>query len=324
MGWNGGNTFGVRVDSARVADNITAYTINQSLGTGNGPTFTGLTVNTSGTGTWGPFVVTSTNLWGDGATQYVTIGAGGAAGIMISNPHIVWNSGNSASALRMGRSGGVSGGAWYEIGTGASDNFFIAKNGLSNGTQFNIASNGSIVMSSPLYVVGTGTVITMGEQGSNAKQLLFGIDSSNGTSELQSVWQNNSYTRLNLNPIAGAVYAGGTRLDTLSDSRVKDNIQPIAGALDKVLAITGKKFHLKDEEEGKIRYGFIAQELEGILDEFVLQTNMTFKKDDLEVENVKSIDNWASSWAALLVEAMKEQQTLITALQEKLERNNII
>ena len=51
---------------------------------------------------------------------------------------------------------------------------------------------------------------------------------------------------------------------------------------------------------------------------------MTFEKDNLKVENVKSIDNWASSWAALLVEAMKEQQTLITELQEKLESNNII
>jgi Chaperone of endosialidase len=166
-----------------------------------------------------------------------------------------------------------------------------------------------------LHVVGTGTAFVVGEVGGSAKQLLVGIDSGTGTSELQSVWQGTAYTRLNLNPIAGAVYAGATRLDTLSDARVKDNIQPITGALDKVLSITGKKFHLKDEEEGKIRYGFIAQELEGVLDEFVLQTNMTFKKDDLEVENVKSIDNWASSWSALLVEAIKEQQCKISLLE---------
>jgi hypothetical protein len=166
-----------------------------------------------------------------------------------------------------------------------------------------------------LQVIGTGTVFIIGESGGSAKQLLVGIDGSTGTSELQSVWQGNSYTRLNLNPIAGAVFAGATRLDTLSDARVKDNIQPITGALNKVLSITGKKFHLKDEEACKIRYGFIAQELEGVLDEFVLQTNMTFKKDDLEVENVKSIDNWASSWSALLVEAIKEQQCKISTLE---------
>ena len=107
----------------------------------------GLTVNTSGTGTWGPFVVTSTSLWGDGGTQYVTIGAGGSAGIMLFNPHVVWNSGNSCAGIRIGRSGGVSSGAYYEIGTGASDNFFIAKNSLSGGTQFNINSSGNATFS---------------------------------------------------------------------------------------------------------------------------------------------------------------------------------
>jgi hypothetical protein len=42
MGWDGTSTYGVRVDSARVADNISAYTINQSVGTGNAPSFAGL------------------------------------------------------------------------------------------------------------------------------------------------------------------------------------------------------------------------------------------------------------------------------------------
>jgi hypothetical protein len=175
----------------------------------------------------------------------------------------------------------------------------------SNGTVF----VGTSSVGGSLHIVGTGTAFIVGQSGSGAKQLLVGIDSGTGTSELQSVWQGTAYTRLNLNPNGGQVYAGGSRLDNISDERVKDNIQPITGALDKVLSITGKKFHLKDEEEGKLRYGFIAQELEGILDEFVVQTNMTFKKDDLEVENVKSLDNWASSWSALLVEAIKELNT---------------
>jgi hypothetical protein len=119
-------------------------------------TASGLTINTGGTGTWGPFVVTSTSLWGDGATQYVTIGAGGSAGIMIYNPHIVWNGTNSCAALRIGRSGGVSTGAYYEVGTGASDNFFIAKNSLSSGTQLNINSSGNASFSGNLSATKTG------------------------------------------------------------------------------------------------------------------------------------------------------------------------
>jgi len=144
MGWNGQYSFGVRVDSARIADNagnITAYTINQNLGTGNSPSFSGLTINTGGTGTWAPFVVNSTSQWGDGATQYVTIGAGGAAGIMINNPHIVWNAAENSAAAKYGRSGGVSSGSYYVAGTGASNNYFVAKDG--NTPIFNINSSGN-------------------------------------------------------------------------------------------------------------------------------------------------------------------------------------
>jgi len=140
------------------------------------------------------------------------------------------------------------------------------------------------------------------------KQLLIGFNTSSNYARIQAIWQGNSYRTLYLNNEGGAVYAGGVRLDTLSDLRMKDSIQPIESALNKVLSITGKKFHLKDEEEGKLRYGFIAQELEGILDEFVIQTALTYKDEITgnEVKNLKSIENWASSWAALLVEAIKE------------------
>jgi len=114
------------------------------------------------------------------------------------------------------------------------------------------------------------------------------------------------------------ITAGG--LTTLSDQRIKDNVQPLTNSLDKVLQLNGKKFHLKDEPEDKIRYGFIAQDLEGILDEFVINTDMKFEKDGEVVENVKSIENWASSWAALLVEAIKElkaeNDSLITRIEQ--------
>jgi hypothetical protein len=149
------------------------------------------------------------------------------------------------------------------------------------------------------------------------KRLSLGYDTTNNYGWINSGQWGVTWTDLKLNPSSGAVYAGSVRLDTLSDFRVKDNIQPILGSLDKVLQLNGKKFHLKDEPEDKIRYGFIAQDLEGILDEFVINSEMTFKKDDLVVENVKSIDNWASSWAALLVEAIKELKAEIDILKQQ-------
>lgn len=100
-----------------------------------------LEVRAGSTSGWDRFVVTTTSLWGDGSTQYVTIGAGGASGIMLSNPHVVWSSGASAAGIRMGRSGGVSGGAYYEIGTGASDSFHIKKEST---TRLYIDTNGNV------------------------------------------------------------------------------------------------------------------------------------------------------------------------------------
>ena len=151
--------YNIASQTVALAGNITAYTINQSVGTGNSPSFAGLTINTGGTGTWGPFVVTSTSQWGDGGTQYVTIGAGGAAGIMINNPHIVWNAGESAAAAKYGRSGGISSGAYYVAGTGASDNFFITKNGAIGSPQLNINSSGNATFS--------GTVTASNLSGTN-------------------------------------------------------------------------------------------------------------------------------------------------------------
>ena len=117
---------------------------NGNIGIGTTSPAGKLDVNTGGTSGWDRFVVTNTTLWGDGGTQYVTIGAGGATGIMIFNPHVVWNSASGTAALRLGRSGGVSGGAWYEVGTGINDSFFIAKNGYTNGTQFHINAAGKV------------------------------------------------------------------------------------------------------------------------------------------------------------------------------------
>jgi hypothetical protein len=133
---------------------ITGYTETDTLAsvTARGASTTAaittgvLTVNTGGAGTWGQFVVNSTSLWGDGGTLYTTIGAGGAAGIMIYNPHIVWNAGDSAAIIKLGRSGGVSGGAYYVMGTGASDNFLISKNGITS-PQLNINSSGNATFS---------------------------------------------------------------------------------------------------------------------------------------------------------------------------------
>jgi hypothetical protein len=225
--------------------------------------------------------------------------------------------------------------AQFEIGIDASTSKFYISNVPQTG---NVNANISVNKSDGNVGVGTlspnarlevfKTTATMTNDPGNSqfrvsassiKFVSIGYDPTANVGYIQGTEAAVAWRPLHLNNNGAAVYAGSVRLDTLSDERIKDNIQPITNALNKVLSITGKKFHLKDEPENKIRYGFIAQDLEGILDEFVIQTDMTFKKDDLIVENVKSIENWASSWAALLVEAVKELKSQNDSLQSQID-----
>ncbi len=157
--WTGGGAFFLSPAIMRFGpyNNYVLTLGNDVVGIGTESPGGRLDVRVAGAGGWDRMVVTTTTQWGDGATAYVTIGAGGASGIMLNNPHVVWNSTNSAAALRMGRSGGVSTGKYYEIGTGTSDSFFIAKEGFSSGTQFYINSSGNIGINTtdPSFVSGS-------------------------------------------------------------------------------------------------------------------------------------------------------------------------
>ncbi len=112
-------------------------------------------------------------------------------------------------------------------------------------------------------------------------------------------------TSLYLNKIGNAVYAGTQRIDNNSDARIKDNIESVTNALDTILSLKGRKFNMKDEN-GKLRYGFVAQEVQPHLADFVTESDRTFEKDDIRVENLLTLETSGASWAALLVEAIKE------------------
>lgn len=102
-----------------------------------------LEVATGGAGAWNKLVINTTNLWGDGNTQYVTIGEGGAAGIMFYNPHVVWYDSEKRASIRMGRSGGVASGHWWDIGVRAGNMFSIV-DGQTNVTGLAISETGNV------------------------------------------------------------------------------------------------------------------------------------------------------------------------------------
>jgi hypothetical protein len=93
-----------------------------------------------------------------------------------------------------------------------------------------------------------------------------------------------------------------------SDIRLKDNIEIIPNALEKVSQIRGVTFTRNDQEDKEKRHaGVIAQEIEKVLPEVVMEDS----------EGIKSVAY--GNLVGLLIEAIKEQQEQINNLKKEIE-----
>jgi hypothetical protein len=103
----------------------------------------------------------------------------------------------------------------------------------------------------------------------------------------------------------GDVTATGD-ITAFSDSRLKENIEPISNALDKISQLSGYTFNKKDT--GKRSTGVIAQEVEKVLPEAVQQDS----------DGMLSVAY--GNMVGLLIEAVKELQQEVNDLKEQLNK----
>ena len=101
--------------------------------------------------------------------------------------------------------------------------------------------------------------------------------------------------------VVGVVTA--TDFNSTSDLSLKTNIQTIPNPIDKILQINGVTFNWR--ENNKPSVGIIAQEIEKVFPELV------------NGENPKTVNY--NGLIGLLIEAIKEQQTEINNLKDKLK-----
>jgi len=101
--------------------------------------------------------------------------------------------------------------------------------------------------------------------------------------------------------VVGVVTA--TDFNSASDLILKTNIQPILNPIDKIFQINGVTFNWR--ESNKPSVGIIAQEIEKVFPELV------------QGENPKTVNY--NGLIGLLIEAIKEQQTEINNLKDKLK-----
>jgi hypothetical protein len=117
----------------------------------------------------------------------------------------------------------------------------------------------------------------------------------------------------------GSITATGEITAYFSDERLKTDINPIEGALDKVMAIGGYTYKANDlaHELGVDRYdnqiGLLAQEVEAVMPELVTESGLRGYKT-IRYDKVVSV----------LVQAIKEQQAMIEELRQEVKSNRTL
>ena len=153
---------------------------------------------------------------------------------------------------------------------------------------------------------GTGGPGNIWGNSGNPNEFVFvGSDSTQWTlyGNNGNTWQAGTLTTV------GNITSGGN-ITANSDISLKDNIEAIPGALDKVLQIRGVTYNRNDIEDNPRQTGVIAQEVEKVLPEVISE----------DANGIKSVAY--GNMIGLLIEAIKEQQARIDALEERLNADN--
>lgn len=170
-----------------------------------------------------------------------------------------------------------------------------------------------------------GTITSSGTISLAANQTLAsGNDVFVGASTSYTIFQSSSatkYHRFYLETVEEMRLTEGGQLDvngnvvaystTVSDERLKDNVETIDGALEKVERLRGVTFEWnKGSRQGQKDIGLIAQEVQEVLPELVVET-----KDSL-IDGEDYLTVSYGQVVSVLIEAVKELSAEVKALKE--------
>jgi len=230
---------------------------------------------------------------------------------------------------------------------GSVDTFYVGQNHYYDGTNFKYVINGYATQ----YQMGNGTgqhqwkIAASGTAGNAitftqamtldaSGNLLVGVTSprySGGSATIYAAGIGNTQPAMacdtnlttgqqqikfiNPNGLVGTISTSGslTSYNVSSDHRLKENILPLTGALDKISQLKPSVYNYKADPTTNIE-GFIAHELQDVIPHAV-----TGKKDAVDAEGnpvYQGVD--ASFLIPFLTAAIKEQNQLITNLTERL------
>ena len=146
---------------------------------------------------------------------------------------------------------------------------------------------------------------------STAKYVRFHTNNSNTYFDMNCghiYWRLGSSTKYDFDIANGNMQIDGT-LTQSSDIRLKENITEISDCISKVQAMRGVYYNKTESNTEDIKIGVIAQEVEAVLPELVIEN---------EDDGLKSVAY--SELTAVLINAIKEQQEIIEDLKTRITK----
>jgi trimeric autotransporter adhesin len=174
----------------------------------------------------------------------------------------------------------------------------VTANGTTGTAGQVLASNGST--GSPYWVTAGGGSTAADDTSTNGTRYVLFANQTTGTISTAYV----SSTKLTYNPSTGTLTS--TVVTASSDEKLKTNIHTISDPIDVISNLRGVSFDRKDT--GLKDFGVIAQEIEQVIPEVVHIDNDGFRSVSY------------NSIIGFLIEGMKQQQSKIDDLEEKIQK----
>jgi hypothetical protein len=256
----------------------------------------------------------------NGSTTALTINTSQNVGIGTTSPEAPLHIFRSSSPYTLYRNSTTTDGSSIGVNSGSSDMFLYNADAGSiilstNATErMRIDSSGNVL-------VGTTSQITTGGFSpklsiTNAGNAAFFTTSTNASIMGMKINTNGGdgikfYNASASNVGNITINSGGTAYGTTSDYRLKENIAPMTGALEKVSLLKPVIYTWKtDDSNGQ---GFIAHELQAIIPDAVVGEKDAVNEDG----SIKPQCIDTSFLVATLTAAIQEQQTIINDLKAR-------
>jgi hypothetical protein len=230
--------------------------------------------------------------------------------------------GNAASRFKnnqrdwlVGVLGGASG-AWavYDITASAeraridsSGNLLVGTTSLSGAERLNVTKDNS--GQEIVRIANTSSVAPWG------MDTLYSAAAPNGTSNLFIGCRDTGGARFNVRSNGGVANYSANNVN-LSDRREKTNFAPAGNYLAKICAIPVQTFNYVDqnlEEDGDLTLGVVAQDVEAVAPELVIESNWGTKE-----EPKMRLSIYQTDLQYALMKCIQEQQALITTLTDRI------